>query len=46
VTFLIAMPMMALKLVKFGLFFISLHLFILFVSLFKFENKRSDVGLF
>jgi hypothetical protein len=38
VIFLMAMSIMALEAVKFNLFFKSLHLFILFLPLFTFEN--------
>jgi hypothetical protein len=37
---------MALEAVKFNLYFTSLHLFILFLPLFTFENERSDLGSF
>jgi hypothetical protein len=44
VIYLVTMSIMALEAVKYNLFFKSLHLFIFFLPLFTFENKRSAAG--
>jgi hypothetical protein len=42
--FLITMSIMALEAIKFNLLFKSLHLFIFYLPLFAYENKRSSAG--